>query len=66
MSRKEEEVLGYTLMEKHNKRFIAARGYTTQRKYAKWFILEDAEAKQRIAADSGIELIIEPVKEKEA
>ena len=61
MPQSEEKIMGYVLLEKTNKRYLAHRGYTTQKKYAKWFILEDAEEKQRIAAEGGVELVIEPV-----
>lgn len=60
-----EKTPEFVLLDKDNKRFIAQRGWTTQKKYAKIFIKEDAEDKKGRAALNGIKLDIEPAKDEE-
>ncbi|MDQ7818718.1 MAG: hypothetical protein RDU14_16955 [Melioribacteraceae bacterium] len=65
MSKVEEKISEFVLLDKSSKRYLARFGYTTQKKYAKIFIKEDAEEKKERAELNGVELVIEPLEDKE-
>lgn len=53
MPTKEEKIQEFLLQDKENKRYLAHHGWTTQKKYAKRFIKEDAEEQMKRAALNG-------------
>lgn len=60
-----EKIPEFVLVDDNNNRYVAQRGWTTQKKYAKRFIKEDAEEKSEISALNGYPLIMEPAEDDE-
>lgn len=65
MPKAEEKIPEFVLVDDNNLRYVAKHGWTTQKKYAKRFIAEDAEGQIQRASFNGTLLVMEPSEDED-